>query len=328
MDNRYDLPVRMRRLRYSSALRDMVAQASISADDLIMPVFICPGSKQRVPVSSMPGICQMSVDIAAEYCKELQQLGLRAALLFGIPEQKDQTGEIACAHNGIVQQAIKAIAQAAPGLLLVADLCNCEYTVHGHCGTIINGDVDNDATVATLARQAVSLAEAGANIIAPSDMMDGRVKAIRKALDSNGFEKIPIMSYSAKYASAFYGPFREAAQSAPQFGDRRTYQMDCRNQREALREMELDIAEGADMLMVKPALSYLDIIAQARQNFSLPIVAYNVSGEYSMVKAAGACGWIDEARMRDEILLSIKRAGADIIITYFTEELLRQGKLK
>jgi len=245
---------------------------------------------------------------------------VRSILLFGIPEEKDETGEVACSHHAIVPRAIKALREAKLEVLIVADVCNCEYTTHGHCGTLVDGEVDNDLTVATLARQSLTLAEAGADVIAPSDMMDGRVAAIRQALDEGGFSQLPIMAYSAKFASAFYGPFRDAAESAPKFGDRSSYQMDPANSNEALREVEQDILEGADMVMVKPALSYLDVIRRVKDNFNIPIVAYNVSGEFSMVKAAAANGWIDEQRMIREILTSIKRAGADVIITYHARE--------
>lgn len=329
MKSNYTIPVRGRRLRYNPVLREMVAETEVKLSDLIMPLFVCPGVNVRKPILSMPGMFQLSVDQAVIKCDELYQLGIKSVLLFGIPEHKDETGEIACQHNGIVQQAIRTIKEAVPQMLIVADVCNCEYTTHGHCGTIVDGDVDNDLTLTTLAHQAVSLANAGADIIAPSDMMDGRVAVIRHQLDEHGFYKIPIMAYSAKYASAFYGPFREAAESAPQFGDRRTYQMDYRNAREAVKEMSLDIDEGADIIMIKPALSYLDVIAQARELYTAPIAAYNVSGEYSMVKAAAENGWIDGEKVMLEMLTSIKRAGADIIITYFAEEfaLLKRHRL-
>lgn len=326
----YSIPVRGRRLRYNAVLREMIAETEVNVSDLIMPLFVCPGANVRKPILSMPGMYNFSVDEVVFKCKELFALGIKSVLLFGIPEHKDETGEVACQHTGIVQQALRAIKAELPQMLLVADVCNCEYTVHGHCGTIVDGDVDNDLTVTTLAEQSVSLAQAGADIIAPSDMMDGRVAAIRRHLDDNGFYKTPIMSYSAKYASAFYGPFREAAESTPQFGDRKTYQMDCRNAREAVHEMSLDVEEGADIIMIKPALSYLDIIAKAKELYNLPIAAYNVSGEYSMVKAAAEKGWIDGTRVMLEMLTSIKRAGADIIITYFAEEFAlfnKQNKL-
>lgn len=268
----------------------------------------------------MPGQFRFSIDLLVEKCKLLWEKQVKGVLLFGIPEHKDETGEIACHYSGIIQQAIIALKKEIPGMLIIADVCNCEYTTHGHCGTIVDGDVDNDLTLKTLAKQSVSLAKAGADIIAPSDMMDGRVKVIREALDKNGFYKIPILAYSAKFASAFYGPFRDAADSAPAFGDRKTYQMDFRNGNEALREIEQDIAEGADMVMVKPGLAYLDIIANARQSFNIPIVAYNVSGEYSMVKAAAQNGWIDEKRIVMESMYAFKRAGVDLILTYWAED--------
>ena len=315
---------RLRRLRQSPVLRNLVRETTLTRNDLIMPLFVCPGSGVKNPISSMPGNYQLSVDMLVQEAERLHQLGIQAVLLFGIPESKDDTGEVACAHNGIVQQAVRALKLAVPDLYLIADICNCEYTRHGHCGTIVNGDVDNDLTLVTLANQSVSLAKAGVDMVAPSDMMDGRVSAIRKALDENGFPNLPIMAYSAKYASAFYGPFREAAESAPQFGDRKTYQMDPANSNEALREVALDIEEGADLVMVKPALSYLDIIQRVKTSFNKPVVAYNVSGEFAMVKAAAEKGWIDEKRIVLEILTSIKRAGADIIITYHAPEIISE----
>jgi porphobilinogen synthase len=272
----------------------------------------------------MPGNSQLSVDMLVEECRRLYGIGIQAILLFGIPEHKDEHGLVACEHNGIVQQAVRALKKALPDLYVIADVCNCEYTVHGHCGTIVNGDVHNDMTIETLAKQSVSLAQEGVDMVAPSDMMDGRVGAIRKALDEYGFYNLPIMAYSAKYASSFYGPFREAAESAPKFGNRSTYQMDPANGYEALREVALDIEEGADIVMVKPALSYLEIIQRVKTTFNIPIAAYNVSGEYSMVKAAAANGWIDEKRMVREILTSIKRAGSDIIITYHAQEIVKE----
>jgi porphobilinogen synthase len=308
----------------------MIRETVVTLDDLVMPLFVCPGTNFRKEISSMPGNYNLSVDQLVFECIELVAMGVKSVLLFGLPEHKDATGEVACQHNGIVQQALRAI-KAEPKLatlLTIADVCNCEYTSHGHCGTIVDGDVHNDLTLETLAAQSVSLAEAGADIIAPSDMMDGRVGRIRKALDLAGFQNTSIMAYSAKYASGFYGPFREAADSAPQFGDRRTYQMDPANTDEAMREIAADIEEGADMVMVKPALSFLDIIRRTKDQFNIPIVAYNVSGEYSMVKAAGKLGWIDEDRVMLEILTSIKRAGADIIISYHTKHFaeLKQQK--
>lgn len=314
--------LRLRRLRKNAAIRDMVRETQLSLNDLVMPMFVRPGEGVKNEISSMPGNFQFSVDTLTERCIELHQQGVKSVLLFGIPEHKDETGEVACEHNGIVQQAVRSLKAAVPDLYLIADICNCEYTSHGHCGTIINGDVDNDSTLITLAKQAVSLSEAGVDMVAPSDMMDGRVAAIRSALDIEGYTDMPIMAYSAKFSSAFYGPFRDAAESAPQFGDRKTYQMDPANGQEAMREIELDIQEGADIVMVKPALSYLDVIKEARLNYNIPVAAYNVSGEFSMVKAAAAKGWIDEERIALEILTSIKRAGAGIILSYHTQDLI------
>ncbi|MEL7586057.1 MAG: porphobilinogen synthase [Prolixibacteraceae bacterium] len=312
---------RLRRLRKNPAIRNMIRETEVNRDDLIMPYFVCPGEQISNPIRSMPGNSQLSVDLLVEEVKELVALtGIDKILLFGIPETKDETGSVACSHDAIVPKAIRALKATIPGILIIADVCNCEYTTHGHCGTIVGGDVHNDATVRTLAAQSVTLAKSGADFIAPSDMMDGRVSAIRQALDKNGFENTPILAYSAKYASGFYGPFRDAAGSAPKFGDRSTYQMDPANSNEALREVEQDILEGADLVMVKPALSYLDIISRVRDTFNIPVVAYNVSGEFSMVKAAGVNGWIDEERVIKEILTSIKRAGADLIITYHAKE--------
>jgi porphobilinogen synthase len=294
----------------------MVSETHLHVEDLVYPLFVCPGKGVKNPISSMPGNYQMSVDVLVEECKKAISKGVKSILLFGIPEHKDEHGHVACQSDGIVQKAIRAIKKEMDDILIIADVCNCEYTTHGHCGTIIDNDVDNDSTLKTLADQSVSLAEAGADVIAPSDMMDGRVGRIREALDDAGFEKIPIMSYAAKYASGFYGPFREAAESAPQFGNRNTYQMNPANSDEAMREVAEDIYEGADIVMVKPALSYLDIIYRVKNEFEMPTAAYNVSGEFSMVKAAGGNDWIDEKRVMMEILTSIKRAGADIIITY------------
>ena len=315
---------RLRRLRNTPVLRNMVRETILTPNDLIMPLFVCPGTKVRNPIQSMPGNFQLSVDELIEECRRLYGIGVQSVLLFGIPEHKDEHGHVACSENGIVQQAIRAVKKAVPDLYLIADICNCEYTTHGHCGTIIDGDVNNDLTLVTLASQSVSLAKAGVDMVAPSDMMDGRVGYIRKALDENNFSNTPIMAYSAKYASAFYGPFREAAGSAPQFGNRSTYQMDPANSREAIREVEQDIIEGADIVMVKPALSYLDIIHRVKTTFNSPVAAYNVSGEFAMVKAAAANGWIDEKRIVREILTSIKRAGADIIISYHTQEIITE----
>jgi porphobilinogen synthase len=311
---------RPRRLRRNAPLRDLVCETSLSAKNFIYPVFVGPGKNQMRPISSMPGVAQLSVDRAVTECEEAFGLGVPAVILFGIPERKDPVGSEAYADNGIVQQAIRAIKEKLPELLIVTDVCLCEYTDHGHCGTIKNGTVDNDSTLELLAKEALSHARAGADVIAPSDMMDGRVGAIRKVLDGSGFSEIPIMSYAAKYASGFYGPFREAAESTPQFGDRRSYQMDPRNADEALREVQLDIEEGADIVMVKPALAYLDIIYRVKQRFGYPVAAYNVSGEFSMIKAAGQNGWIDEERIMLEVLLAIKRAGADMILSYFAKD--------
>jgi len=314
---------RLRRLRQSPVLRNLVRETTLTRNDLMMPLFVCPGQGVDNPIRSMPGNSQLSVDKLVEKGKALYGKGVQSILLFGIPETKDETGDIACHHNGIVQKAVRALKKEVPGLFLVADICNCEYTTHGHCGTIVDGDVHNDQTLETLAKQSVSLAEAGVDMVAPSDMMDGRVKAIRTALDNNGFYNMPIMAYSAKYASAFYGPFREAAESAPKFGDRKTYQMDPANGNEALREVALDIEEGADIVMVKPALNYMDIIYRVKTTFNIPVAAYNVSGEFAMVKAAAANGWIDEKRIVHELLTGLKRAGTDIIISYHTQEIIQ-----
>jgi len=298
----------------------MVRETTVSPDDFIYPLFVTFGKGVRKEISSMPGCYQESVDKLVRNAKEVHSLGIQSIILFGIPEDKDELGTGAYAHDGIVQQAIRAIKDAVPELYVITDVCLCEYTSHGHCGVIAKGDVDNDQTLKLLSLEAVSHAKAGADMVAPSDMMDGRVSAIRAALDQEGFDGTPIMSYAAKYASAFYGPFREAAESVPQFGDRRSYQMDPANRREALKEVAMDIAEGADIVMVKPALAYLDIISDVRNTFNLPVAAYNVSGEYSLVKAAAQLGWIDEVRAMMEILTSIRRAGADLILTYFAKE--------
>ncbi|MDI6801526.1 MAG: porphobilinogen synthase [Thermodesulfovibrionales bacterium] len=311
---------RGRRLRKNEVIRKMVRQTNLSTDDFIYPIFATYGKGVKKEISSMPGCYQESVDELLKNAKEVYSLGIPSVILFGIPEHKDEFGSSACDEKGVVQNAIKAIKDAVPGLYVITDVCMCEYTIHGHCGVIERGDVANDPTLELLSREAVSHAKAGADMVAPSDMMDGRVAAIRAALDKEGFSGIPIMSYAAKYASAFYGPFREAAESIPQFGDRRTYQMDPANRREAIKEVALDIEEGADIVMVKPALSYLDIISDVRSSFDIPVAAYNVSGEYSMIKAAGKLGWIDEQRAMMEMLLSIKRAGADLILTYFAKE--------
>ncbi|TAN43482.1 MAG: porphobilinogen synthase [Nitrospirae bacterium] len=311
---------RPRRLRQGENIRRMVRETSLSPDDFVYPLFVTFGRNVRKEIRSMPGCYQESVDRVVKHAREVHNLGIPAVILFGIPEHKDETGSGAYDPHGIVQKAIKAIKDKVPGLYVITDVCMCEYTSHGHCGVIEKGDVKNDPTLELLSLEAVSHAQAGADMVAPSDMMDGRVEAIRIALDGEGFSELPIMSYAAKYASAFYGPFRDAAESVPQFGDRRSYQMDPGNRREALKEVALDIEEGADIVMVKPAMTYLDIIADIRENFALPVAAYNVSGEYAMVKAAAKMGWIDEKRVMLEVLTSIKRAGADIILTYFAKD--------
>ena len=298
----------------------MVRETSLSPDDFIYPLFVTYGKNIRREIKPMPGCFQESVDKIVKHAKEVYSLGMPAVILFGIPEHKDETGSGAYDPHGVVQKAIKAIKNKVPGLYVITDVCMCEYTSHGHCGIIEKGIVKNDATLELLAKEAVSHARAGADMVAPSDMMDGRVKAIRIALDSEGFSEMPIMSYAAKYASAFYGPFREAAESTPKFGDRRSYQMDPANRREALKEAALDIEEGADIVMVKPALAYLDIISDVKNSFDVPVAAYNVSGEYSLIKAGAKLGWIDEKRVMMEVLTSIKRAGADLILTYFAKE--------
>ncbi len=311
---------RPRRLRRNETIRRMVRETSLSVSDFIYPLFAVYGKDVRKEVSSMPGCFQESVDELVKNAKEIRSLGVPAVMLFGIPEHKDEVGSGAYDDNGIVQTAVRALKDAVPDLYVITDVCLCEYTSHGHCGVIEKGDVANDPTLELLAREAVSHAKAGADMVAPSDMMDGRIEAIRLALDDEGFPDIPVMSYAAKYASAFYGPFREAAESTPQFGDRRSYQMDPANRREALKEVALDIEEGADIVMVKPAMTYLDIISDVRDSFDVPVAAYNVSGEYSLVKAAARLGWIDEQRMMLEVLTSIKRAGADLILTYFAKD--------
>ncbi|HLY65379.1 MAG TPA: porphobilinogen synthase [Chloroflexota bacterium] len=315
--------IRLRRLRGNATLRRMVRETRLSVDDFILPLFVDHNVSGAEPIPSMPGVSRLSVELAVEEAQAAAELGIPALLLFGLPESKDALGSGAYAPDGIVQRAARAIKTACPELVLVGDVCLCEYTSHGHCGVIQDGRVDNDRTLELLAATAVSQAEAGFDVVAPSDMMDGRVAAIRAALDAAGFQDRLIMAYSAKFASGFYGPFREAADSTPQFGDRRTYQMDPPNAREAMREIELDIREGADMVMVKPALAYLDLVARARVRFELPLVAYNVSGEFAMVKAAAASGWIDEQRIVYEILTGIKRAGADLIITYHAKDAAR-----
>jgi porphobilinogen synthase len=304
----------------NEAIRRMVRETTLSPDDFIYPLFVTHGRGVKKEISSMPGNFQQSIDYLIKDCQEVKSLGIPAVILFGIPEHKDETGSEAYSDRGVVQQAIRAIKDAVPELIVITDVCLCEYTSHGHCGVIKNGMVQNDETLELLAREAMSHAKAGADMVAPSDMMDGRVGAIREALDEEGYQNIPIMSYAAKYASGFYGPFREAAESTPQFGDRRSYQMDPPNSREALREVALDIDEGADIVMVKPALAYLDIIYQIKQEFDLPVAAYNVSGEYSMVKAAAKLDWMDGVRVMMEILISMKRAGADMILTYHAKE--------
>ena len=312
--------VRLRRLRRTEALRALVRENQVDVGDLIYPMFIVEGKGIKEEITSMPGIFRHSPDRLPLEIEEIAGLKIPAVLLFGIPENKDETGSSGYHPEGVIQQAIRVIKKSVPELVVITDVCLCEYTSHGHCGIITNGQVDNDQTLPLLAKMALSHVDAGADIIAPSDMMDGRVKVIREALDEEGFQHIPILSYAAKYASAFYGPFREAAESAPQFGDRRAYQMDPPNVREALREVEQDIAEGADIVMVKPALAYLDVIRQVRNTFNYPLAAYNVSGEYSMIKAAAQRGWIDGKQVILETLTAIKRAGADIILTYHAKE--------
>jgi porphobilinogen synthase len=314
---------RLRRLRHSTVIRDMFRETTLAKSDLIYPLFIVEGEGIQKEISSMPGQYQMSVDNILVECRELSDLGILAILLFGIPSEKDEVGSGAYSDEGIIQRALRAIKGAFPEMLVITDVCLCEYTSHGHCGLVEGGYVNNDKTLELLVKEAVSHARSGADIVAPSDMMDGRIGAIRTGLDAAGFADTPIMAYSAKYSSAFYGPFREAAESAPQFGDRKTYQMDPSNSDEAMREIAMDIQEGADMVMVKPALSYLDIIRRSRDEFNAPIVAYNVSGEYSMVKAAAANGWLDGEKTMMEVLTSIKRAGADVIITYFAKDAAR-----
>jgi porphobilinogen synthase len=315
---------RPRRLREKPLLRQMVRETSLAIDDLIYPLFVRHGRGVREPIGSMPGQFRLSVDEALKEAKDAAGMGIPAVLLFGIPEDKDPRGSEAYADDGIVQRATHAIKDTVPDLLVITDVCLCEYTSHGHCGVWEEGHVKNDATLELLARTAVSQAEAGADMVAPSDMMDGRVAAIREALDEQNFAETPIMAYSAKYASSFYGPFREAVHSAPQFGDRRGYQMDPANALEAMREVALDIDEGADIVMVKPALPYLDVIARVKGDFGLPLAAYSVSGEYAMIRAAGKLGWLDEERAMMEALVSIRRAGADLIITYFAKEAARR----
>ncbi|RMD57590.1 MAG: porphobilinogen synthase [Nitrospirae bacterium] len=317
---------RCRRLRSSEVIRSMVRETQLSLSDLIYPVFIRYGENIKEEIPSMPGCYHFSVDRIVEHIREVYNLGIRSILLFGIPEHKDEVASGAYDEDGVVQQAVRKLKDNIQELFIITDVCLCEYMEHGHCGIVKNGKVLNDPTLELLSKTALSHVRAGANMVAPSDMMDGRIRAIRNTLDENGYEEIPIMSYSAKYASAFYGPFREAAESAPKFGDRRSYQMDPPNRREALKETALDIEEGADIVMVKPALCYLDVISDIREAFNVPIAAYNVSGEYAMVKAASNRGWIDEKRIMMEMLTSIKRAGADIIITYFAPEVAKELK--
>jgi len=314
---------RPRRLRRTEKLRNLVRERDINTAGFIYPMFVCPGRKVRREVDSMPGVYQQSADAIVEECREVESLGISGVILFGLPETKDPRGMSSLASDGVVQQAIEGIKKANLGLLVMTDVCLCEYTDHGHCGLVENGEILNDETLEILSEQALSHARAGADIVAPSDMMDGRIRAIRSKLDAHDFENTPIMAYSAKYCSAFYGPFREAVHSAPQFGDRRSYQMDPANAQEGLREVELDLEEGADVVMVKPALAYLDVIRLVRDHFDAPVAAYNVSGEYSMVKAAAQKGWVDEKRVVLEILLGIQRAGAEIILTYHAKDAVR-----
>ena len=312
-----------RRLRATESIRALVRETALAPDDFILPLFVCPGEGVKREIGAMPGNYQMSVDEIVKECAEVASLGVSGVILFGIPETKDETASGGYDDQGIVQRAVRAIKREVPKLIVMTDVCNCEYTSHGHCGKVVAGEVDNDATLEWLAWSAVSHARAGADIVAPSDMMDGRVAAIRKALDAEGYAGIPILSYAAKFASCFYGPFREAAESAPQFGDRRGYQMDPANGREAMREIALDLEEGADMIMIKPALPYLDLIRQARDRFEVPIAAYQVSGEFSMIMAAARNGWIDQTRAMMESLTSIRRAGADFVLTYFAKDAAR-----
>jgi porphobilinogen synthase len=311
---------RFRRTRMSAPLRSMVRETSLAKDDLIYPLFVCHGKKVKNAISSMPGVSQMSVDVLVKECEAVHRLGVPAVILFGIPREKDEVGSEAYDDRGIVQQAIRAVKKAVPELVVITDVCMCEYTSHGHCGIVRGDRILNDPSIALLAKEALSHAKAGADMVAPSDMFDGRVAAIREALDGGGFESLPIMSYAAKYASGFYGPFREAAESTPKFGDRRSHQMDPGNSDEALREVAADIDEGADIVMVKPAMPYLDVIRRVKDTFGMPTAAYNVSGEFAMVKAAGKMGWIDEERVMMEMLTSIRRAGADMILTYFAKD--------
>ncbi|HVA39701.1 MAG TPA: porphobilinogen synthase [Candidatus Binataceae bacterium] len=315
---------RPRRLRRTETLRRMMRETRLAPDDFIQPYFVCPGRDVRKPIGAMPGVAQMSVDNVVAAARETYAAGVPAVILFGIPPHKDATGTEAWNDQGEVQRAIRELKERVPGLVVITDVCMCEYTDHGHCGVVRDQDVDNDATLELLVREALSHARAGADMVAPSDMMDGRVGAIRTALDDEGFSEVAIMAYSAKFASAFYGPFREAAESAPQYGDRRSHQLDPPNGDEAMREVALDLDEGADIVMVKPALPYLDLIYRVKQEFNVPVAAYNVSGEYSMIRAAGMNGWIDEERAALEVLMAIKRAGADMILTYFATSVAKQ----
>jgi porphobilinogen synthase len=314
---------RLRRLRYNPTVRDMVRETILTKNDFIYPLFVVPGEKIKNEIRSMPGVFQMSIDVLVEECKEVEKLGIPGVILFGIPEHKDEVGSGAYDSNGIIQKAVRAIKKEAKKLLVITDVCLCEYTSHGHCGVLDGEKILNDETVELLVKESISHAEAGADIIAPSDMMDGRIGAIRKGLDEKGFIEIPIMSYAVKYSSGYYGPFRDAAESAPAFGDRRSHQMDIANGYEALREAESDIEEGADIIMVKPAGAYLDIIWRVKEKFGMPTAAYQVSGEYAMIKAAGRNNWIDEERVMIESLTAIKRAGADMILTYFAKDVVK-----
>lgn len=315
---------RPRRLRKDEIFRDLIRETHLRPKDFILPLFVRPGKGARKPIPSMPGHAQLSIDLLIKEVKEAKSLGLLGIILFGIPEKKDEMGSEAYAEDGIVQKAVRAIKEKVEGILVITDVCLCEYTSHGHCGVVKDGKILNDETLDLLARQALTHVRAGADMVAPSDMMDGRVGAIRKILDENGFDDIPIMAYAAKYASSFYGPFRVAAESKPQFGDRKSYQMDPANGDEALREVRLDIEEGADIVMVKPALPYLDIIYRVKQTFNIPVAAYNVSGEFALVKAASQMGWVDGEQVMMESLIAIKRAGADLILTYFAKEAARK----
>lgn len=314
---------RLRRLRRTETLRNMVRETTLSVNDLIYPLFVQPGSKIKEEIQSMPGNYRFSIDELVKECSEIQKLGIPAVILFGIPSHKDEDGSEGVSDDGIIQQAVRAIKVEVKKLVVITDVCFCEYTNHGHCGWIKNGEVDNDKTLEMLKVMAVSHARAGADMVAPSDMMDGRVAAIRSALDKHGFQDIPIMSYAAKFASTFYGPFRDAVDSAPQFGDRRSYQMDPANGNEALREVELDVKEGADIVIIKPAMAYMDLIWRVKKQFGMPVAAYNVSGEYSMIKAAAQRNWIDEKGIMLELLTCLKRAGADLIITYFAKDVAK-----